>query len=277
MKITEYPSASKINSSDVFLMDGTEGTRIISGADLPYAIMNLCGPQMRRMVYRGKSLGASLTIEQKTAIQNGTFDDLWLGDYWTISGVNWRIADFDYWFNRGDTAFVSHHLAIVPETNLYTAKMNDTSTTAGGYVGSQMYTTHLTNAKSTITTAFGTNVLNHREYLTNQVTSGYPSAGAWTGSTVELLNEPMVYGYYNASPASTGTVTPKRYTNSGNQLALFAVCPKFINSTSDNQRLSYWLRDVVSAERFARVTDYGPVTDTAASLEYGVRPVFALG
>ena len=26
-------------------------------------------------------------------------DDLFIGDYWTISGVNYRIAAFDYWLH----------------------------------------------------------------------------------------------------------------------------------------------------------------------------------
>ena len=277
MKITEYTNTKKIGATDVMLTDGTNGTRIIAGADLPYALMDLCGPQMHRMTYRGKNLGGVLTSEQKAAIQAGTFEDLWLGDYWTLGGVNYRIADFDYWLHVGDTPMTSHHLAIVPETNLGTGKMNTESTTAGGWTGSLMYTTNLTSVKETINTAFGTNVLTHREYLINEVTSGYPSAGAWTDSTVELMNEPMVYGSYIYTPANDGTNIPKLYTAAQKQLALFMVCPQFINTTASGTRISYWLRDVVSAQRFARVTDYGPVLDSAASLEYGIRPVFAIG
>lgn len=277
MKITEYPSVTTLADSDLFLLDGTGGTRTIAGSNIPYALLDLIGPEAHRMFFRGKNLGTSLTTPQKTAIQNGTFADLWLGDYWEIGGVKWRIADFDYWYNCGDTAFTSHHLVIVPDTNLYTAKINDTSITTGGYVGSQMYTTNLATAKSTITSAFGSSVLSHREYLINTVADGYPSAGAWTDSTVELMNEPMVYGCYVNTPAGNGTIVPKRYTNSQTQLALFRVKPEFINSNEAGTRMSYWLRDVVSASRFARVTDYGPATETAPSLDYGVRPAFAIG
>lgn len=277
MKITEYTSTKTIGATDVMLTDGTNGTRIIAGADLPYALMDLCGPQMHRMTYRGKNLGTTLTSEQITAIQAGTFKDLWLGDYWTIGGVNYRIADFDYWLNRGDTALTNHHLAIVPESNLGTGKMNQSSVTTGGYVGSEMCTTTLSTAKTTISNAFGSNVLTRREYLINEVTNGYPSAGAWTDVTVELMNEPMVFGNYIYTPAGDGTVIPKRYTNSDRQLALFMICPEFINSTSTGTRISYWLRDVVSASRFVRVADYGPATETASSLEYGIRPAFAIG
>lgn len=276
MKIVDYPSTKTLSGTDVVLTDGTSGTRIIAAADLPYVMMQLISPQMHRVTFRGKNLGANLTAEQKNAIQAGTFEDLWLGDYWTINNVKYRIADFDYWYNKGDTAFTTHHLVIVPDSNLGTAKMNTTSTTAGGYVGSSMYTADLPGAKYTVNAAFGDNVLTHREYLVNQVTNGYPSAGVWSDSDVELMNEPMVYGSYVNTPASSGTVITKRYTTSQTQLALFRLAPEFINAPGGT-RAGYWLRDVVSAERFARVTDYGPATDTAASLEYGIRPAFALG
>ena len=277
MKISEYPSVSKLVSDDIVLIDGTDGTRTIPAANMPYALMHLCGPQMHRMVYRGKQIGTALTSEQRTAIQAGTFDDLWLGDYWFISGVNYRIVDFNYWYGKGDQSLTTPHVVVVPDTNLGTGKMNSTSTTTGGYTGSEMYTSGLESAKTTITTAFGENVLTHREYLITEVTNGVPSAGAWTDSKVDLMSEQMVFGSYIFTPSSTGTVTPKLYSNSPVQLALFQLCPQFINAAIPTQRVSYWLRDIVSAERFARVTDYGPVLDTAASLEYGIRPVFAVG
>lgn len=277
MKISEYPRISSFTADNIMLVDGNGGTKTILISDAILAALDLTSVVNHRRIFRGKNLGSTLTAEQKTAIQNGTFKDLWLGDYWEISGVKWRIADFDYWYNKGDTAFTKHHVVIVPDTNLYTGKMNDTSTTTGGYVGSKMYTTYLATAKSTISSVFGSNLLTHREYLINAVTSGYPSAGAWTDSSVELMNEPMVFGSYVITPSGDGSVIPKRYTNSAVQLALFAVAPSFINSTPEGQRISYWLRDVVSASRFVRVTDFGPGTETAPSLDYGVRPVFAVG
>lgn len=277
MKISEYPRISSFTADNIMLVDGNGGTKTILISDAILAALDLTNVVNRRRIFRGKNLGSTMTAEQKAAIQDGSFKDLWLGDYWVISGVKWRIADFDYWYNKGDTAFTKHHVVIVPDTNLYTGKMNDTSVTTGGYVGSKMYTTYLATAKSTISSVFGSNLLTHREYLINAVTSGYPSAGAWTDSSVELMNEPMVFGSYVNTPSGDGSIVPKRYTNSAVQLALFAVAPSFINSTPEGQRISYWLRDVVSASRFVRVTDFGPGTETAPSLDYGVRPVFAVG
>lgn len=272
MKITEYTSVTSLTADNVMLLDGPNGTKKIAGADLPFAIMNLASPEMHRMIFRGKNLGTSVTVAQKTAIQNGTFEDLWLGDYWEVNSVKWRIADIDYWYGTGDSAFNNHHLVIMPDTALYSAAMNATSTTAGGYVGSQMYTTNITNAKTTVTSVFSSDVLTHREYLINTVANGYPSAGAWTNSTVDLPNEPMIFGSYIYTPGNTGATDVKRFTSSNTQLALFQVAPKFKVCTS-----GFWLRDVVSASHFARVDAYGGSTSTGGANSYGVRPVFAIG
>ena len=206
-------------------------------------------------------------------IQNGTFDDLFIGDYWTIGGVKWLIADMDYWYNCGDTAFTKHHLVIIPETTLYSARMNATSTTEGGYVNSEMYKTGLNNAKTTVTSAFGSMVLTHRELLVNAVSNGKPTAGAWCDSTVEIPNECMIYGHLHFSPTSDGSTVPYIYTTDKTQLSLFALRPQLIV----NRASSYWLRDVVSSAYFARVNDYGYTYYYSAAGSRGVRPVFAIG
>ena len=124
-------------------------------------------------IYRGKNLGTTVTEEQWEAISSGTFTDLYIGDYWVIGGVNWRIAAFDYYLNCGDTSFTKHHAVIVPDTCLYSAQMNTTNVTTGAYKGSAMYTANLTQAKSTINSAFGSShVLSHRIYLSNATSNG---------------------------------------------------------------------------------------------------------
>lgn len=229
-------------------------------------------PEMHRNIFRGKYLGDHVTDAQIAAIRDGSFDDLYIGDYWVMGGVNWRIADMDYWLGCGNTAFNSHHLVIVPDTCLYNAKMNDENITTGGYVGSKMYTENLNQAKTTINSLFVDMVLSHREYLVNAVSNGKASGGAWLDSTVELMNESMVYGHREFTPGCDGTTVPANYTIDKTQLALFALAPKFITN-----RANQWLRDVVSEARFALVYDHGTADSGGASDSLGVRPVFAIG
>lgn len=277
MKITEYPSITKLASDNVFIVDGDAGTKKITGIDLLLSAISLASPYNHRMLYRGKNLGNSVSEEQKAAIQNGTFDDLWLADYWEINGVKWRIADFDYWLNTGDSPFNKHHLVIIPDGKLYSGKMNESATTTGGYTGSSMRTSGLEQAKTTVTNAFGGSVLTHREYLIDTVSSGYPSSGDWTDSTVDLMTEEMVYGTDIYRPSGDGSKIVRKYGNSNLQLALFAAAPVHIINDASGGRMSYWLRDIASASTFVKVSEYGSAENASANGENGVRPVFAIG
>lgn len=230
------------------------------------------GAGAHNAIYRGKYLGTAVTDEQYAAISAGTFEDLYIGDYWTINGVNWRIAAFDYYLNCGDTNTTKHHAVIVPDTCLYTAQMNTSNVTTGGYVGSAMYTTNLEDAKTTIKAAFSGHVLSHRIYLTNAITNGYASAGAWCDSEVDLMNENMVYGSAIFRPQnSLGSTIPNSYTVEKSQLPLFQHEPSRICN-----RATWWLRDVVSASGFAYVSDNGTANYNYASYSIGVRPAFCI-
>lgn len=272
MKISEYPASSSVTADNILLIDGNQGTKKMTVEDAILSTLHMISVRNHRVIFRGKNLGSTITSEQKSAIQNGTFEGLWLGDYWEINGINWRIVDFDYWYGTGSPTFATHHVVIMPDTSLGVAGMNDSSITTGGYTGSKMYTTNMATAKATISSVFGSNLLTHREFLINAVTNGYPSAGSWVNSTVDLPNEIMIYGSYIYTPSTDGVVDVKRYTSSNTQLALFRDCPNFIVSGT-----GYWLRDVVSATHFARVDNYGGATATGAVNSYGIRPVFAVG
>ena len=129
-------------------------------------------------IFRGNNLGASVTTEQYTAISSGTFTDLYIGDYWTISGVNWRIAAFNYYRNTGDSLVPGNHITLVPDTQLYNHVMNDTNITTGGYTGSKMYLEGLEQAKTTIRGIFGTHLVKHRQVHSNATVDGKASGWA---------------------------------------------------------------------------------------------------
>lgn len=235
-------------------------------------------------IFRGKNLGASVTSAQWNVISSGTFDDLFIGDYWTINGIVWRIAAFDYWYNCGDTACTTHHVVIVPDANLVAADdstthwMNATNTTEGAYVGSDFYTgnngnTGKAQCTTKINSAFGAgHILTHREYLQNAVKDGYGSAGAWYYSTLECMNEQMVYGGKVFGDIMHGTNIPASYTIGKSQLPLFALAPSFICNRAD-----WWLRDVVSATGFARGDGTGVCGYAGAAAAWvGLRPAFGI-
>ena len=274
VNLSELTQINELVSGNKLLIGTADGNKAIAAEDALFAMLDSFAPvELRRVIFRGKNLGTALTTVQKAAIKDGSFKGMFLGDYWSIGGRIWRIVDMDYWYNCGDTAFTSHHLVIMPDEALYNAQMNTTNITTGGYVGSEMYKKNLANAKTIVNAAFQGSVLTHREYLGNAVANGRLSGGAWFDSSIELPNEPMMYGHLHFSPTSDGSTVPSIYTVSKTQLALFMVCPKFIVNGPYNQ----WLRDVVSSASFAYVDSFGGTDYYAASNSIGVRPVFPVG
>lgn len=228
------------------------------------------GAAAHNCIYRGKNLGTSVTAEQYTAISSGKFTDLYIGDYWVINGVTYRIAAFDYYYNCGDTNFTKHHVVIVPDTSLYKVQMNTSNVTTGGYTGSAMYKSNLAQAKTTIKAAFGSaHVLTKRELLTNAVNGNTPSGWAWFDSDVELMNEVQAYG-----SVAWGAHDGNGYNvaSGDGQFPLF-----MFDRTKLHNREDYWLRDVASATSFSFVRDGGYASCNGASNSFGVRPAFCIG
>lgn len=215
-------------------------------------------------IYRGKNLGNTVTDEMYASITAGTFDDMFVGDYFTINGRVYRIAGFNLIKNCGDNISVGNCVCIVPDAAMGNYAMNSTNTTEGGCVGSEMHTTHLASIAETVDTDFGSShVLSYRDLLTNATADGQASGWAWYDCKVELMSEVMVCG-------------TKVWGNSGYEVGcLNEQFPLFrLNPESIHRRFYYWLRSVGSATSFAIVDPTGPAHTSKASNSIGVRPFF---
>lgn len=214
-------------------------------------------------LFRGSALGASVTIDQYAAIAAGTFENLYIGDYWTISGVDYVIAGFDYYLGAGSPIVSDHHAVIVTRACLYDNYMKSSNTTSGGYAGSDMVSTGLNSATSAINSAFSGHLLTIGKYLSTGT-----SSGNWYSRTVDLLSETMIFGFTIAG------LSGSRFYNIGVEsfrLPLFALDPTSVSISDD-----YWLRDISSASGYSHVYASSFVTDRAASGVYGVRPMFCI-
>lgn len=247
-------------------------------------------------VFRGKDLTTIYTIDEIcNRISAGTFDDLFVGDYFDITittdeggveVVRCVIAGFDTYFNNGDTPLNVHHAVIVTKNCLNTTHgMNPTNTTEGGFLGSAMWTEVLPIYNTAFGNVFGSHLISHRTLLTNTVNAtGNSNAGAgftgcsrnwaWTDTQLSLLSEIQVYGsnVFSSSFYDTGC--------DNLQLPLFAldptakVCGKGGTGTGGQW---YWLRNVASATYFAGVSGNGTSDSDGASASDGVRPLFLIG
>lgn len=150
-------------------------------------------------VYRGANITKYLTdgtLWKRIAGTDGykLFEDLYLGDYITVGNNTYVIADFDYYYRTGDTAFTQHHIVMMPNasmnipsgTVLYgstdtltfinsanagatvtsqetatafkwnaTMEAPNTNSTAGGYKYSRMRTVIMKAADTIVVNAFG--------------------------------------------------------------------------------------------------------------------------
>lgn len=251
-------------------------------------------------IFRGKDLTNIYTIDEMCdMISRGTFDDLYIGDYfdktihstYTESEVVRNVfAVFNPYLNNGDTPFEQNHAGIVTKNCLTaTHQMNSTNTTEGGFLGSDMWQTVLPVYAEAFQEALGGHLLTHRELLTNTVNADlYTNAGAgykgactnseWVDATISFLSEIQVYGsnVFSSSFYDTGC--------DNLQLPLFAldptekVCGRGSNGEgSETERQWYWLKNVASSTNFAIVNNVGDSYASGSSRSGGVRLLFCLG
>ena len=283
IKTNELQVLSSILPDDHFLVDSeTKGTgRVAFSTIIP------SNAAAHNAIYRGKNIQDKyIDGSLYTAIENGTFEDLFIGDYFDITittslggseTVRCMLAGFDVYWGCGDTAMFTHHAVIVP-ANCFatTAKMNTENVTTGGYTGSEMYTTVLPVYQTALETVFGNRLLNNRELLTNAVTDGKSSGWAWFDCKLRLMSEAEVYG---------GNVWSSGYDVgiAKTQLPLFTLNPAKIvcglggaNYASNTARYSWWLSAVTGAAYFAFVNYGGYAYSNVASDALGVRPRFLI-
>lgn len=277
MKITEYPSATDITDNNVFIIDGDNGTKKIAAEDLRYALFNDI-PEMHRNMFRGKNLGNIFTTAQKTAVQNGTFDDLWVGDYWSIGGIDYRIVDIDYFYNRGNPKNSSHHLVIMPDQNMYKYVAN-TDSNGVGYEGTNLWKSGLNAAMSTINNAFQSSVLSTTVWHeTSRNSSNIATAYRWATITVDIPSSFMLFGALNSSGPINSTVIAGPFTEI---LAAMRIKPELV--VPDNTLLSgadntaSWTSSSVNGYTGLCVANtYGNPGIAVFHNALGVRPFFCI-
>ena len=240
-------------------------------------ILSINNASFHNSIFRGKDITSYFTNGSLyNRIANGTFDDLFVGDYIIKNNITWRIAGFDIHLNKGDEPLTIHHAVIVPDSNLTTEVMNWEGSTEGGYVGSLVYGTTLPSVLTDyITPVFGNHIIEYRAFLTNGINpTGYNRSGtndgcsnscAWFSRKLDLMDECEVYGcpIHSSSAFDCGSA----YT----QLPLFALAPQYILSDE-----SYWLKDVSTSHSYASVTNSGIADGAWTAAILGVRPRFLI-
>ena len=228
-------------------------------------------------------------------ISDGSFSDIYIGDYFTLSGdianvpcfveqtgddgtkslvestqtvtynTKFRIAGFDTYLNTGDTAFTQHHAVIVPDGVIGRNYMNGTNTTSDGYIGSFMFASVLPVYNTHFLAKLNNHLLSHREILSNGVTGNQANGWAWSDVKINLMSEPEIYGLSIRGSAFDVGVNYR-------QFPLFRISPTYMNNL-----IWCWLRAIYSSSSFAYIGGSGGASGGAAATLFGVRPCFCIG
>ncbi len=239
-------------------------------------------------VYRGKNLGSALTAEQSAAIRNGTYDDIYPGDYWSayVPPYSWTDSDGEVheetgipydlqWLVLGCNSFklkpdnvhsvAGNHVVVWPRTSIFMGSMNKTATTEGGYVESDGYKNKMLHLAAIIKAVFGEDhIMPHWDSFCNSVTDGEESGWRYVENRLcDLLSEEMVFGQSFHKPI--------RHHNFGrHQFPAFALNADWVVAGGTN----FWLRDVASDSHFSCVSYNGGIAAARADNEIytGFRP-----
>lgn len=286
VRIQDFGENSKPDTNNDFVMTFNDNSE--SKTRLRDAFYSLVpdGAQTHNNIFRGANLGA-LNATHIANIQNGTFRDMFIGDYFQINGSNYVIAGINTKHLHGDNNPLGNHLLLMPdrfskledgtvmisdgETTHY---MNDTDTTAGGFANTKLYNTYMPSIQKRLEADFGSHLLNFREFVSTHVDeSGAPDQGEWRDAKLGIPNEVMVYGTGLNGNNKNGS----RFNigDDNTQLPLFRLNPDEI---TNNRDWSFWLRDIHSASEFASARDSGVADWGGASAAWsGVRAFFLIG
>ena len=271
------------------LLSTSNGTERILTKDLIYSIIDMLACDtytsdgepsslgLKRSFYRGKNLGNTITSDQSAHIKDGTFKDLFVGDYWLINDIRWRIADY---IRYGTSDSRTTGVCVIPDTVLLTdQQMNTSNTVTGGYVSSAMNTTYINNAVEIAVSAFGDEHVNNITFVgCSGVNNGAEAGVIYVSDKRAVLpSEQEVFGCMINTYKRYGIDGWPQGGSNKTQLALFALNPELIWRTPDGSTTGgWWLRDIASSACFCAVWDNGRPGITHASNKWGVRPLFAI-
>ena len=246
-----------------------------------------------------------------TAIRAQDWSDIYIGDYveltFTYEGasrtVKFYVGEIDKFYKVGNASLETHHLVMVTGDLGINQVMNDSNTTAGGYVGSKAHTVTLPALYAILNPLFNNAILTHREHLSNTVLSAQTvslSLDDGNGAVTYSCNNFPVYS--SGDPNTPGCVTAgnwydcnlvlmseiemfgsNRFASSGiddimcpeGQIAAFKYNR---NLQTLNRTINTWLRNVNSASRFCFCYFIGlSLRNDAAITAIRLRPRFLIG
>lgn len=290
MNISAYPRTPMLSEDNVFITDSQEnGTKGIKAKMLASQLLGFLDQDSlyawydaikipvwdRRRVYRGKNLGNSVTPLQQARIRNGTFEDLFIGDYWVINEHEYVILDFDYYIGSYETetpeeiTYVqNHHLTMYMRNSDLTSAYDSEQIPSGGYKNSILNVTYLpTDFNPIIEEDFG----NHIQEITLTMSNAVNNSGSITSYAKDKVKSiiptsKMVYGVGSKNPTNIEIIFESRC------LSYFELYGGIVPETI----YGVWLRDIGPKNGSVACAVEDNITFGAATTIRKITPIFSI-
>ena len=257
------------------IINGTERDDLIIGKSIfkyagEYAKVDTANANTHNATYRGQSLG-SFNETFASDIKNGTFNNMWVGDYFTINNHIYKIAGFNYEYGPEENIGLGNHLIMLTDV-LSNHTMNSSDTTAGGFAGTDLFSKYFPTVISQLQADFGNHLLTFKSYLSTGIDgNGAPNNGQWYSLKACMCNSAMWWG------------SPSQYSNNANgvkfnlgdedtQLPIMK-----LHTAEQSSGGNYvWLRDIYNSGAFAGACYDGSAGWAGASHSDDVRAFFLI-
>ena len=324
-KINELVQANTVTDNDLFIVETANGTCSIPYSEIKKLFQNMLETETNtgdtksfpfvdcaashNGIFRGKDLTNVYTIDEICErISNGTFEDLYIGDYFdvTISTtytanevVRCVLAGFDTVpfygnLNLGNNVYINinkHHASIVTKnafTKTHSLYDTQSDSITKGFDGSNLRTV-LNTYGGVLEAELNNHIIPHMRIVSNNIDSagtlkGVSDSGASSKYIISLLSEHQIFGnsFYS---------NPEEHDACSKLLPLFALNPSAINckcgGTNDIVKNSYggfdskdyWLINYADGKsEFCRLNPYtSRVIFDLPHTKSGVRPYFLIG
>lgn len=289
-------------TQSVNLVMGAGGLTTSKTSEIPVAARN--------KIWRGKNLGA-ITQAQLDNISDGSFKDMYLGDYWTFNvsykknryltdsgatampteassttttgSVTATIVGFDYYKGLSGNATCPHHVVVILGEFFRAAMHNPVGTTTTiekAYMGTTMYTNTLPAIQDALVA--GTTLLNGHintdkvwNYLPNSNKSDSTTMSYPTSSEV-VKTSIFLPTEENICGYPVRTESPRHYYSVDQaQFPALAYGSGRVSSSATN-RYYGWLRDMHSTSSFADASYAGGVGAGGVAYVFDVRPAICI-
>lgn len=306
VRIKDLPTATP-NKDSFVVIDGENGAHKVPLGALAGIVGRGSIAGFHNSIFRGENLKERFGISEDKAIAaevskriaDGSFDDLFIGDYWPVTittefgteTVEIVLAGFDvymgsiyeYFPDEEDCDRLARHHAVCVTKKQFakTHRMHTTSSIpSDGYRKCEIHTTTLPKYATALNEVLDNHIIEICDTFSYDLDSSLENANApelsgvmtsWDYDSeypthLTLLTERELYGApaYSSGPCEVGFET--------SQLPLFRLDPSAKITGS-----WYWLKDVACSSAFCGCSNYGLANCYYAGDSGGVRPRFLIG